>query len=859
MHRLTRTRQLRLQLWLLCCAGRVFGCGWLIGNAVFPAPAEAVAADTESTTESEFVPEKSSSGEGRAAPAADDDGAPSSYFQTIPELRFEGRPQPLLVRIARLAAREQRESWMIDNTGSASEAPDLQPLRSEEKSLSVRPRRSSDAELLGRLALAVEDGHLLHAQALSRLVESGEKELNGPLARVFSLLKAEMLFKEGRPSEALELLQKGFKDLQRSFPEKLARLTFRAQVRAGQWASAFATLKASERYLYARDGSPHESGDQIQLALGALESGATREAEELLLRLARSYPVSPVSEKSYALLLSRHDSAEALHNRLWPDAEARVDHAAEIFKKLGLDSPFRSFAFALSGRDPDFKPVASDPDKLTLDEKAALLEEALWFASIREYQPYHSILSYLQRAKVFGRAFPEDRVKFFYARSLNSVNRPLDAADAYASFVSGFPSSSFKGQAVYNNLLSLHYGRRHVEVSRAIDSARVQLRRQDQSLDWLKFWSLYLARENEQAKRWVDGILGRRLSEETRTKYTYWQARILERTGRSKQAREKYQALLTSATQSVYAIYAQWRLNLMDKKPLAAAGSKDLAAKALPRSLIDPQPLTVRTGQDGWGLIGVMTQAGLTDQARKFLAAQKTAGLKPTGLLELAGLAVRAEDFHLASRLGRRALQGTREAAKKGFLDQLADHPEPKRYEYPLAYPRIVSAVTRELDLDPSLVLSIMKAESHYNPDVTSWVGARGLMQIMPGTGTRIANLMGYDGFHPDDLYDPEVNITFGAWYLRRLLTYYKGDLIRAVAAYNAGPVAVDRWSQQTPELELDEFAENVPFQQTHQYVRKVLKFMDVYHRLHMKDAVLGLNLSLPPELKPPDSSLEMF
>lgn len=821
MHRLMRKRHLRLQLCLVWQVVRTFACIWICVSGVRASHAD----------------------------AADNEGSLSHYFQAIPELRFEGTPQPLLVRIARLAAREQRASWMLQ---SGSSIPG-------KRTQLDRLKESSDAEVLGRLALAVEDGQLLHAQALSRLVEEGWKELDGPLAHVFHLLKAEMLFKEGRPMEALDLLQKGFKDLQRSFPEKVARLTFRAQVRAGRWAAAFATLTASERYLYARDGSPHESSDQFRLAQGALESDLKHDAEDLMLRLARSYPISPISEQAYALLLSRHDSPDALHSRLWPDAQDRVDHAAEIFKKLGLDSPFRTFAFALSGRDPDFKPPASDPDKLTLDEKAELLEEAQWFASIREYQPYHAILAYLQGARVFGRRFLEDRVKFLYARSLNSVHRPLDAANAYASFVSAFPKSSDKKQAVYNNLLSLHYGRRHLDVARVIDGARVHLRRRDQKLDWLKFWSFYLARENEQASRWADVILGRRLSEETRNKYTYWQARILERTGQLKQAKVKYQALLTSATQSVYAIYAQWRLILIEKKPVAQVGALGLSAKALPRTLSDAPHPAVSSRRKGWGLIGLMTRAGLTDQARKYLASQKTAGLKPAGLLELAGLAVRAEDFKLASRLGRRAMQATRGALRKGFLEQLVDHPEPKRFEYPIAYPRIVSAVAQGLDLDPSLVLSVMKAESLYSPDATSWVGARGLMQIMPGTGARIAKLMGYEGFHPDDLYDPAVNITFGAWYLRRLLTYYRGDLIRAVAAYNAGPVAVDRWSQQTPELELDEFAENIPYSQTYGYVRKVLRFMDVYHRLHMKDAALGLNLSLAPELKSPDSSLEMF
>jgi soluble lytic murein transglycosylase-like protein len=853
MHRLIRTLCLQLRLRQHHFVVITLVCTWIAAQVLSPVAADAVAP---------LVAKDSSSSLNTSGNTEDDqrtDQLSATYFRTIPELRFEGRPVPLIIRVAQLAAREQRESWITLH-------PDPAPAREGKLNPALNPisslsdtEKPSDTELLGRFALAIEDGHLLHAQTLSQLIDSDASGVEGPIAQVFSLLKAEMLFKSNRPLEALDLLKKEFKDLQRSFPERLARLTFKAQVDARLWSAALATLKASEKHLYARDGSPYESDHQIKLAQGAYGVGATAQATALLERLARPYPVSPASETAYSLLLSQHSSAEALHQRLWPSLDSRVDHAAEIFKKLGLDTQFRSFAFTLSQREPNFQPPYADPDKLTLAEKANLLDQAVWFSSIREHQPFHEILKYLQSSKVYGPTFPQDKVKFLYARSLNSVKRPLDAADAYAAFTTSFPRSSFSGQATLNHLLSLHYGRRHMDVARAVEPARSKLPRQNHKLDWMKFWSLYLARENKQAEQWVNTLIRRRLSEETRSKYIYWKARILERTGRVDMAKGSYQALLTGTNQTIYSIFSQWRLNLLEKKSPERTGALDLAARSLPRTLADQAQIPLLIDTASWELIGTMTQAGLNEQARQFLRVQKTSGLKPNGLLELAGLAILAEDFNLASRLGRRAFLATKSAARKSFLLQLSDHPDSKKHEYALAYPRIVGAVSRILDLDPSLVLSVMKAESHYNPDVTSWVGARGLMQIMPGTGARIARLMGYDGFHPDELYEPEVNITFGAWYLNRLLTYYKGDLLRAVAAYNAGPEAVDRWSEQTPELELDEFAENIPFQQTHQYVRKVLKFMDVYHRIHMKEPTEGLNLTLSPQIQKPESSMEMF
>jgi soluble lytic murein transglycosylase len=106
-------------------------------------------------------------------------------------------------------------------------------------------------------------------------------------------------------------------------------------------------------------------------------------------------------------------------------------------------------------------------------------------------------------------------------------------------------------------------------------------------------------------------------------------------------------------------------------------------------------------------------------------------------------------------------------------------------------------------------------------------------MQLMPATGVKVAQLLGKKDFHENDLFLPEVNIELGSAYLARLNTLFKGNLPIIIAAYNAGPVAVLRWIEQTPNLPWDEFIENIPFEETQTYVKKVLRFMDAYYRLY--------------------------
>ena len=113
---------------------------------------------------------------------------------------------------------------------------------------------------------------------------------------------------------------------------------------------------------------------------------------------------------------------------------------------------------------------------------------------------------------------------------------------------------------------------------------------------------------------------------------------------------------------------------------------------------------------------------------------------------------------------------------------------------YPLRYEQAITAAAVEHKLDPYLVFGVIRAESRFRPRVVSRAGAIGLMQITPTTGQWIAGKLNRTGFAPTDLYDPQVNLQFGTWYLRYLIDRFGGDLNSALLAYNAGPGSVERW-----------------------------------------------------------------
>ncbi|MBY0383714.1 transglycosylase SLT domain-containing protein, partial [bacterium] len=156
-------------------------------------------------------------------------------------------------------------------------------------------------------------------------------------------------------------------------------------------------------------------------------------------------------------------------------------------------------------------------------------------------------------------------------------------------------------------------------------------------------------------------------------------------------------------------------------------------------------------------------------------------------------------------------------------------------YSYPKAYEKWVMEQNQKLQVPAEFIWSIMRAETIFRADAISPVGARGLMQVMPKTGRKLASLMGEDFAFVEDLLKPEVSIRYGSFYLQRLLKKFKGNICLAAAAYNGGPHRVHAWMHYFGDLELDEFVEHIPYLETRNYVKKVTKYFAIYNLLYKK------------------------
>ena len=152
---------------------------------------------------------------------------------------------------------------------------------------------------------------------------------------------------------------------------------------------------------------------------------------------------------------------------------------------------------------------------------------------------------------------------------------------------------------------------------------------------------------------------------------------------------------------------------------------------------------------------------------------------------------------------------------------------------FPQAFAPEVERAAAKAGIPAPLLYAVMREESGFRPEVLSVVGARGLVQIMPETGRRLAQGLGAASYSPDELFVPARNLELGAAYLAQLLARFEGRMPAAIASYNAGPEAVERWLAQNGRLEDDAWIEAIPYDQTRQYAKKVLRSFATYQALY--------------------------
>jgi soluble lytic murein transglycosylase len=149
---------------------------------------------------------------------------------------------------------------------------------------------------------------------------------------------------------------------------------------------------------------------------------------------------------------------------------------------------------------------------------------------------------------------------------------------------------------------------------------------------------------------------------------------------------------------------------------------------------------------------------------------------------------------------------------------------------YPLPYPDTFREFAEDARISPTWAYGVARSESLFMRDVRSGAGAVGLMQLMPATGKKVAREIHLPYLGLDTLTDPHSNIRLGTTYLGQMADRYGGNRVLATAAYNAGPHRVDAWLPESGSIDARAWIENIPFNETRRYVRRVLAADTIFH-----------------------------
>ncbi len=362
---------------------------------------------------------------------------------------------------------------------------------------------------------------------------------------------------------------------------------------------------------------------------------------------------------------------------------------------------------------------------------------------------------------------------------------------------------------------------------------------------WLQFWSFYRAGLYDDARSIANqsnfpGGFDRENGIDTQ----YWLARMLSKTNPAA-AQAQLADIVERAGESFYGLMAAIRLGQEVTPEPVKELAQDNSKSVQPVLGFDDS-----VALDELRLAGVFLEARMVEAARLQMAGISWADQDAEESLVLGQFAFMVDNFRAGLSVASK-MSGDRSAKPSSLSALTRDRGSRPVWKmlYPLAYAPLVDVFGKQTGVDKFFVLSIMRTESHYNPDAQSPVGAQGLMQIMPATAVRIARLLGDSDFSVNRLREPKVSIAYGSYYLWKLLRYYKGNYALAAAAYNAGPAAVNIWVDACKGCEIDEFVETIPYRETRRYVKSTLRNLVAYRSIYGGRPFTAAELTMPSQL----------
>jgi soluble lytic murein transglycosylase len=529
-------------------------------------------------------------------------------------------------------------------------------------------------------------------------------------------------------------------------------------------------------------------------------------------------------------------------------ADEHYERGKNLFRAMQYDKAVESFRAALEA-DP------SHPQRADI-----LLRSGIALYNLGRRPEAASTLERLLKARL-----PDCRC----AEALNWLGKSYsrlglrdEAVETYLKLVRMYPESEWSDDALY---LTGNVYREANDMKKALKYYRQLVAEYPESsladsAIWWQGWAYYNAGDYRKAVQTFQELVSRYPRSFLVNQALYWQGRGAEKSGDRDKAMRYYRRAVNRGPYTYYGYLAAERLAGNDL-PVLSAADEPIVKEPVPDDIDLPQEgdqdLSDLDGPPVWtneAIVALSTYPAYRKTLElMYLGMKKEAAAELWSLQELLpgrhgaliGLSkafFELGDYHSSLIIVLRSFDRHLERPSTrmpGDLWLLA---------YPQGYWQSIVSAARRYGLDPYFVAAIIREESQFRSEALSPAGARGVMQVMPATGEWIAKMTGIREFDRAKLYDADMNITIGTWYLSYLMKRFKNDLYLVSAAYNAGPEVVAAWAGVSrgaadPVM----FVETIPYRETRGYVKKVLRNYAEYRRIYGRtDLAAPLPLSGP-------------
>jgi soluble lytic murein transglycosylase len=591
-----------------------------------------------------------------------------------------------------------------------------------------------------------------------------------------------------------------------------ARRTFKA-IRDRKPAGALAISVALA------EGEAAESAEDYDAAVGIYERLAGDKVavnEDILSRLGRAALAAGDRKKAaeaylrvyYEYALTDAATTAASHLATLQDQMVRRGYQADLGRASMLFGA-RRYAEARSAYQ-DIQRLAGGDDRELIDLRIAECDFFLKrYAAARD-----ALTPHLEAASRKAEA------RFFHLSAVRELGRHDEYVAQTRALVEAFPDSSWSEEALNN--LGTFYILQDEDATAAATFAELYAKfpsgDRAERAAWKAGWWSYRSGDFATTVKLFESAAETFPRSDYRPSYLYWAGRAHAKLGAGNAADSRMRLVYTDYGNSYYGRLAE---RMLERR----AGGRAAADHAIPASNAQPAPPAPRPPTED--LIRLLLANGLYDDALAELQyAQRKWGTNPVIEATIAWAYHQKGELRRAITLMRRAYPQHRTAVGQKLPIEI------QQVIFPLAYWNLIKKHATARGLDPYLVSALVAQESTFDPKIRSVANAWGLMQILPSTGRRLARTLGIRRFNTNMLTNPETNVRLGTLYFSQLTKQFGGAHF-ALASYNAGENRVVRWKAERPDMDQDEFIDDIPFPETQNYVKRILGTAEDYRWLY--------------------------